>query len=197
MDRKEEIINATLELAMEYGLRAVSMAQIAQRVGIRKASLYNHFASKEQIIEQMYVFLRNRSKERRGKSNVDYEALLEGKTMQQVLTFVVRAYIEMNSEPEMRMFYKVIMAERSIEVEAAKIMIEESQTMLQASRMLFYAMQAKKLASFENPDAAAITFAMAVHSIIDYEFDLLQTGQSDDGKMMNDFIAEFCTNYSA
>ena len=41
-DRKEEIIEAALGLAAERGLGNVSMAMIAERVGIRKPSLYNH-----------------------------------------------------------------------------------------------------------------------------------------------------------
>ena len=37
MERQKEIINAALELASERGLGAVSMQQIADRVGITKA----------------------------------------------------------------------------------------------------------------------------------------------------------------
>ena len=60
MTRKEEIISATQELASEYGLKAVSLGQIADRVGIRKASLYNHFSSKEEIVGEMYSVLRSK-----------------------------------------------------------------------------------------------------------------------------------------
>lgn len=64
MERKEEIILASLELASQNGLSAVSMSQIAQKVGIKKASFYNHFSSKEEIINQMYVYLRNQAQTR-------------------------------------------------------------------------------------------------------------------------------------
>ena len=49
-DRKNEIIKATLELAAESGLGTVSMQQIASKVGITKASLYNHFSSRDEIV---------------------------------------------------------------------------------------------------------------------------------------------------
>ena len=52
-DRKNEIIKATLELAAENGLGTVSMQQIANKVGITKASLYNHFSSRDEIVEEM------------------------------------------------------------------------------------------------------------------------------------------------
>ena len=56
MNRKEEIIMATLELAAEKGLGSVSMNMIADKVGIKKPSLYNHFVSKEEIVQAMYDF---------------------------------------------------------------------------------------------------------------------------------------------
>lgn len=50
-NRKEEILLATLELASEKGLGSVSLNMIADKVGIRKPSLYNHFSSKEELVE--------------------------------------------------------------------------------------------------------------------------------------------------
>ena len=49
MNRKEEIIYATLELASECGMKGVSMSQIAEKVGIKAPSIYNHFKSKDDI----------------------------------------------------------------------------------------------------------------------------------------------------
>ena len=60
--RKKEIIMATLELAANKGLGNVSMNIIADKVGIKKPSLYNHFASKEELVEAMYQFLREEAK---------------------------------------------------------------------------------------------------------------------------------------
>ena len=44
---------ATLELAANKGLGNVSMNMIADKVGIKKPSLYNHFVSKEELVEVM------------------------------------------------------------------------------------------------------------------------------------------------
>lgn len=52
--RKKEIIMAALELAANKGLGSVSMNMIADKVGIKKLSLYNHFASKEELVEAKY-----------------------------------------------------------------------------------------------------------------------------------------------
>ena len=76
MTRKEEIIYATLELASEYGLKAVSLGQIAAKIGIKKPSLYNHFASKDEIVSEMYSELRKQA-QRRNTVSGDYTSSFE------------------------------------------------------------------------------------------------------------------------
>ena len=52
MDRghtKQEILEASLDLFSVQGFEATSISQIASAVGIRKASLYSHFESKQAI----------------------------------------------------------------------------------------------------------------------------------------------------
>ena len=56
MDRgntKREILEASLELFSVQGYEATSIAQIAAAVGIRKASMYSHFASKQEILDAL------------------------------------------------------------------------------------------------------------------------------------------------
>ena len=53
MDRgntKQAILEASLELFSVQGFEATSISQIANAVGIRKASLYSHFDSKQAIL---------------------------------------------------------------------------------------------------------------------------------------------------
>ena len=50
---KNEIISAALDLFSTQGFEATSISQIADAVGIRKASLYSHFESKQAILEQL------------------------------------------------------------------------------------------------------------------------------------------------
>lgn len=48
---KHEILDAALELFSTNGYEATSMLMIADAVGIRKASLYSHFTSKQEILD--------------------------------------------------------------------------------------------------------------------------------------------------
>src|ERR1700722_5940543 len=47
--RREEILDEATRLFAERGYEGTSMADLAERVGLRKASLFHHFASKEQL----------------------------------------------------------------------------------------------------------------------------------------------------
>ena len=50
---KQEILDAALELFSVQGFEATSISQIASAVGIRKASLYSHFESKQAILDTL------------------------------------------------------------------------------------------------------------------------------------------------
>ena len=50
---KQEILEASLALFSMQGFEATSISQIAGAVGIRKASLYSHFESKQAILDAL------------------------------------------------------------------------------------------------------------------------------------------------
>ena len=50
---KQEILESALELFSVQGFEATSISQIASAVGIRKASLYSHFESKQAILDEL------------------------------------------------------------------------------------------------------------------------------------------------
>ncbi len=43
--------------------------------------------------------------------------------------------------------------------------------MIIATKQLFYAMEVHKLLHFENADMSALSFAMTIHGLMDYELD--------------------------
>ena len=50
---KQEILDAALELFSVQGYEATSISQLADAVGIRKASLYSHFENKQAILDAL------------------------------------------------------------------------------------------------------------------------------------------------
>ena len=194
-DRRNEIVFATLELAAEKGLGSVSMQQIANKIGITKASLYNHFSSRDEIVEAMYETIRQASKQKVVRTNIDYDALAKSGTFYEVIMKAVSSYRAIVQEPQMFLFYKLIMAERSINPAAAEIMVKETKTMIDATKVLFRSLEANGKAEFMDLDSAAFSFSMAIHSIIDYGFDLENAGVGSNDDMLNGYIEEFCRLY--
>lgn len=197
MDRKEEIILAALELASADGLRSVSMSRIAEKVGIKAPSLYNHFKSKDEIVQAMYGFLREKAQQNRAPGFAD-PGELAAKSLEQILTESLCAYLGMISDPNMMRFFRVLYSERSINPLAAGIMLEETEHMILSTKNLFYGLAVHGKMKSEGVDTAAMTFALTVHALIDYGMDRItagagdRTGESLMTKEMTGFIRWFC-----
>lgn len=192
MDKREEILLATLELASQKGLGSVSLGQIADRVGIKKPSLYNHFSSKEEIIKELYVYLREKAGQQLPPSGEDISALIKERTAYEVLVMSAKRYDAMNSDEKMMQFYRVIYSQRSLDPTAAQIVAQETEKMIAATKALFYALCAHKKLSCKDIDQAALGFAMSVHSILDYMNDCKSCGKQADERLLSDYVKWFC-----
>ena len=195
MSKKEEIIEATLELASEYGLKSLSMSQIAERVGIKKPSLYNHFDSKESLINEMYKFIREKTKESLALPQIDYVEYMKDKSAAEILTGYVLNYKKMVSDEKMMKFYKVIYSERTTNGDAAKILIDETNKMMEATKMLFSYLKESNKLNIDNVDIAATSFSMTIHSLIDNELDHEMIGEKSNNNLIQDYIKWFCKLY--
>ena len=200
MSRKEDIIYATLELAAERGMKGVSMSQIAEKVGIKAPSLYNHFKSKDEIIREMYRFLREQAQAGGNQPTIDYAKLFEEKSVEEILIGSVASYMGMVSDKYMMQFFKVLYSERSTNPVAAEIMVEETERMLQSSRNMFYAMVVHGKVKNKDIDTAAMTYALTMHSLIDYRLDMITVGKTDsfgeDGNPVPKNILDFIRWFS-
>ena len=178
MDRKEEIVYATLELASANGLRSITMSQIAEKVGIKAPSLYNHFKSKNEIVKAMYSYLREKAQKGRssGFANPDE---LASKSLEQILTDALSGYLSMITDRNMLLFFRVLYSARSMDPLAAEILLEETEHMIQATRNLFYALAVHRKMKSDGIDTAAMTFALTIHALIDYRMDMLTAGRAD------------------
>lgn len=50
---RERILNTAVEIADERGVAAVTMREVASRLGVEAMSLYNHVANKERLLDDM------------------------------------------------------------------------------------------------------------------------------------------------
>src|SRR5687767_3057624 len=52
--RRDEVLDAALEMFAERGFHGATMPEIAARAGIATGTIYRHFASKEALVNQLY-----------------------------------------------------------------------------------------------------------------------------------------------
>lgn len=84
MNTKEKILNSALDLFAENGYHDVTVRDIAAKVGIKASSLYNHFESKQNILDELI------------KINIKYISNLK-KTLSSQNTFVLKKYSNVDS----------------------------------------------------------------------------------------------------
>ncbi len=179
MTRKEEIIHATLELAAENGMKGVSMSQIADKVGIKAPSLYNHFRSKDEIIKEMYRSLRDQALTGSKRGAADYSKLMDRST-EEILLGSISEYMGIVSNRNMLRFFKVLYSARPTNPTAASITAEETDRMIQSSKNMFYALAVHGKINNKNIDVSAMTFSLTIHSLIDHRMDMLTAGIVDE-----------------
>src|ERR1035437_6039440 len=52
----QEILEKTIELFYEFGIRNLNMDDISRSLGISKKTLYQHVKSKEDLIEKLFIY---------------------------------------------------------------------------------------------------------------------------------------------
>ena len=192
---KNEILASILPLASKEGLRNLSLSKIAENAGIAKSTLYSHFDSKDDMIDQLYLFLREKAKERMHIGVVDYGKIVKGKSLEEVLFYVVSSYDSINRDRDMKNFYAIIESEKTFSSIAAKIITEETETMFTATKNLFYALEAEKIAHFPSIENASFIFASSIHSILSLMLDDEMAGTEVSKGVLEKTIHEFANLY--
>lgn len=192
---KNEILASILPLASKEGLRNLSLSKIAENAGIAKSTLYSHFDSKDDMIDQLYLNLREKAKERMHIGVVDYGNIVKGKSLEEVLLYVVSSYDSINRDSDMKNFYAIIESEKAFSNIAARIITEETETMFTATKNLFYALEAEKIAHFPSIENAALLFAQSIHSTLTLMQDDETAGTEVSKGILEKIIHEFSNLY--
>ena len=58
MSKRTDILNTTLKLVIEKGIHNTPMSLIAEKAGAGMGTIYNYFASKEELINALYLKLK-------------------------------------------------------------------------------------------------------------------------------------------
>ena len=126
---------------------------------------------------------------------IDYGGCEKNKTAEQSHMLSVNNYADMISQKEMITFYRLIYSQRAVDPAAARILREETQRMILSTKNMFYALQVHGKLNVRDVDAAALSFAMTIHSIIDYLTDCTVCGEASSREMLTNYIKWFCCEF--
>lgn len=128
---KQEILAAALDLFSVQGFEATSISQIADAVGIRKASLYSHFAGKQEILDMLVqeIILQYESKSVFAKADWEDPAFTEDKqdiTPDDVVHIIIGHIHYILHDPQIRKGRKMLTIEQFRNPQMAKLQTKQN-----------------------------------------------------------------------
>jgi AcrR family transcriptional regulator len=59
MDKREQILASALRLFVEFGFHGTPTSKIAKEAGVSNGTLFHYFATKEDLIKELYISIKN------------------------------------------------------------------------------------------------------------------------------------------
>lgn len=177
---REQVILLTLRLASEKGLASVSLSDIAKATHITKASLYSHFSSKEEIIDEMYRLMDTF----KGNDMIGLSGSAE-----EVLQKTVRHWVAAYTTVPMRWAYRIVFQMRFTDQRAAK-RAKAILNMFQAqTQAVLETLSDTGRLDIPDLDLATTLFSCAAASFVDEEN---ITEKDEDDWALSRMVQQFC-----
>ena len=168
-DTKEKIFTIAVKLFSRMGYYGVSLQDIAGEVGIKKSSIYNHYHSKEEILDQIYLrfmetLIETTPSKELIKNTLDNNPSVEDFWKDRIATYFKNSVIS-----ETGRLWAVIFMEQFRDEKAGALIIEENQRNVETTSMILKLMMKRKLLKKNDPDRMAAEFMYAIRSL-HYEY---------------------------
>ena len=171
MDRgntKQEILEAALDLFSVQGFEATSLSQIADAVGIRKASLYSHFENKQAILDALVRDVLDRYAQRCIFAKTDWDKY-EDAEEEPALTLDSAAQMIMGQiryilhDPHISRARKMLVMEQFQNAELAKLQTKQNYTdVLQYFTGLVKHLIRQGVLAEDDPEIMAAQFCLPI-----------------------------------
>lgn len=162
MKTKQKLIEATIDLAMVQGLGAVSLGDVAENVGIKKPSIYNHFSSKADLIQAVYDTLKLQSPQKEDWFSPSVQAAIVSLNGTEAIAYFVDSFnqIAMNESQVRR--HRLLQTEKFFSEDMKRLADFDTAVLIEAVTVLFEQLNESgklKLDSIETA-ASGITYAL-------------------------------------
>jgi AcrR family transcriptional regulator len=127
MELLTKILSASTELFRQYGFKTITMDDIARRAGISKKTLYQHFANKQEVVNESLIWYKAHMSESCEALMRDAENSIE--SMVKILAFMDETHKKINpiAMLELQRFFPETYSKfRELLIEKDVVMIREN-----------------------------------------------------------------------
>lgn len=177
---KEKIFDASIDLFSQRGYNGVSIREIAREVGIRESSIYNHYGSKDSIMDNIFQYFKEelikmRPPEVRNLENLD-------KITPEIFRQRAHRTLNLLNNPKMEKIFKIISNEQFRDERAKKIVLEYMiHEPYSFSKKVLEIMVSKGITDKVDPKVKAMEFQYPIYSLF-LENILLKSDGSDTSR---------------
>lgn len=163
---KYEILDAALTLFSTGGYEATSISQIAEAVGICKASLYSHFASKQDILDALIGTIQKQYEENSMFAQVDWnnaDYTKDNVTVEQVLQMVIGHIRYILHDPQISRTRKLLTIEQFRNEQLSQLQTKQNylDSMNYFTGFISFLIQNEKLMD-DEPEIMAAQFCLPI-----------------------------------
>lgn len=178
---KEKIFDSAIELFAKKGFDATSMREIAEAVGIKKASLYSHYKSKNEIMDNIFEYFKKELMQMRPPEARNLEKI--DKITPEVFCQRANLTLDIFKNPKMEKIFRIISSEQFRDKRAKMIILEcLIHEPYSFSRTVLEIMVNKGIINKIDPDIKAMEFQYTIFTLF-MEYLLLKSNNSDTSKI--------------
>lgn len=105
MDALTKILSAAVELFRQYGFRTITMDDVARRAGVSKKTLYQHFANKNQVVNESVSWYKCRITDMCGEAMADCSNAIEAMVRMMSLLDQIHRQVNPTAMYELERYY--------------------------------------------------------------------------------------------
>ena len=178
---KEKIFEAAIDLFAKKGFDATPMREIAEAVGIKKASLYSHYKSKNEIMDNIFKYFKKELMKMRPPEARNLEKI--DKITPEVFRQRANLTLSIFKNPNMEKIFRIISSEQFRDKRARTIILEcLIHEPYSFSKKVLEIMVSKGIINEIDPDVKAMEFQYSIYTLF-MEYLLLRSDNSDTGKI--------------
>ena len=208
---REKIILAFLDSAFVKNAGGTSLSDVADRLGIKKASLYNHYESRDAMIEDCIRWCGDYYR-KTYFIPTDIDSISQRYSAENVMIGIVNRWFKMNEKEPLIQIYSFIESEKYISTVAAKISQETREKLVnqtkQALRSLANAGKILNSAENDLETLSKIFTSLAISNLDNYivnkkieirsnpesgEGSLFESASEPDYSTIDGLVTTFCS----